>query len=165
MYVYKTVVIRKGDDSLHGIDDLGGKKVYSSGTGGAVDLFYEDYNEANPDNQIIIEYTSADTLKYYQDLVEGKIDFFFSSKPGSDAFFESYPEFEDQVDIIQFSKEETEEIEDPYGWFIYPKTEEGAKLRDAVDGALRILKDNGKLSELSAQYLGFDFIDVEEHDK
>lgn len=161
MYVYKTVVVRKGDTSIQGIDDLGGKTVYSSGSGSATDLYYEDYNEAHPDNPINIVFTSADTLKYYQDLVNGKIDLFFSSKPGSDAFFESYPEFENQVDIIQFSKEETQEIEDPYGWFIYPKTEDGAALRDAVDEALRTLKENGTLSELSKEYLGFDFVDVD----
>ncbi len=161
MYVYKYAVVRKGDDSIHGIEDLGGKTAYKSGNGNATDLFYDDYNDHNPDNPINAVLTSADTLKYYQDLVDGSIDFFFSSKPSATAFFESYPDYEEKVDFVQFSKKDTETIEDPYGWFIYPKTEDGEKLRDAVDGALIELKENGTLSELSQKYLGFDYVEVE----
>ena len=41
---------------------------------------------------------------------------------------------------------------------IFAKNEEGQKLANAVDGALRTLKENGKLNEISQKWLGYDVV-------
>jgi ABC-type amino acid transport substrate-binding protein len=73
-----------------------------------------------------------------------------------DSYLVEYPELDGQLDVVQFSKEETQQIQDPYAWFIYPKTQEGEKLRADVDEALLKLVGDGTLLRLSNEYFGFD---------
>jgi L-cystine transport system substrate-binding protein len=54
------------------------------------------------------------------------------------------------------SDDEAQQIEDPLGWYVYPKTDDGQKLADAVDGAIRTLRNEGKLKELAVKWFGED---------
>ena len=71
-------------------------------------------------------------------------------------YLESYPSLYEDLDIIELTDEETESINPPYTYFIFAKTEQGEEVRAAVDEALRVLKENGTITELSLQYIGYD---------
>jgi polar amino acid transport system substrate-binding protein len=155
-YNYTVAVVKKGRADITTLEDLGGKKVYVSDSGGFAQLFFDNYNAEHPDNPVITIYSSADTIKQYQDIVFGTIDFVFTETVIINEYFEEYPELEEGLEYVFFSQEETQRIQDPYAWYIYPKTEDGEKLRDAVDDAILQLVESGKLKELSENWFGFD---------
>ena len=157
-YNYTGLIVRTDDASIQSLEDLAGKKTYTSGSGGFSQIFFETYNEKHADNPTELIYTSADQRKQFQDLQDGVIDFTFMESVMWDAYREEFPEYADTLKFIFLSDEETREIQDPLSWFIFAKNEEGKKLSDAVDGALRTLKENGKLNEIAQKWLGYDVV-------
>ena len=157
-YNYTGLIVRTDDASIQSLEDLAGKKTYTSGSGGFAQIFFETYNEKHADNPAELIYTSADQRKQFQDLQDGVIDFTFMESVMWDAYREEFPEYADTLKFIFLSDEETREIQDPLSWFIFAKNEEGKKLSDAVDGALRTLKENGKLNEIAQKWLGYDVV-------
>lgn len=156
LYNYTVAIVRADDDSIKTLEDLGGKKVYTSGSGGFAQLFVETYNASHEDNPIITEYSDADSLKVYQDIVAGAVDFTLTEEVMFNSYTEEFPDLRESLKFVKFTDEETKQIQDPYGWFVYPKTEEGEALKAAVDKALIELKANGTVTEISEKYLGFD---------
>jgi polar amino acid transport system substrate-binding protein len=150
------IVVRKGYDEISTLDDLGGKRTYSGESGLFSQVFLEKYNEEHPDNPVEILYTSAESVKQYQDLLDGVVDFLFSEPVMRRYTLEEYPDLEAAIDYVEFTPEETAEIQDPYTWFLYPKTEFGEQLRDDVDGALRQLKEDGTIKEIALKWIGYD---------
>ena len=157
-YNYTGLIVRANDDSIQSLEDLAGKKTYTSGSGGFGQIFFESYNEKHADNPTELIYTSADTRKQFQDLQDGVIDFTFMESVMWDSYKVEFPEYAETLKFIFLSDEETKEIQDPLSWFIFAKNEEGQKLASAVDGALRTLKENGKLNEISQKWLGYDVV-------
>ena len=155
-YEKKVIIVKKGNDTIQSLADIGGHSTYTSGTGLASQLFLEDYNEKHPDNPVELVFSDADTLKTIQDIVAGVVDFGFLDQPMLSVYLESYPSLYEDLDIIELSDEETESINPPYTYFIFAKTEQGEEVRAAVDEALRVLKENGTITELSLQYIGYD---------
>lgn len=156
MYNYTVAIVRKGEDGIKTLEDLGGRKTYVGSSGGFAQFFIESYNAEHAANPILTEYTEADQIKSYQDLANGVIDFTLTEIVMFDSYLEEYPDLKEQLEYVQFSDEETAEIQDPYGWFIYPKTDEGEEIRDAVDKALSALKEDGTITKISDKYLGYD---------
>ena len=157
-YNYTGLIVRANDESIRSLEDLAGKKTYTSGSGGFGQIFFESYNEKHADNPTELIYTSADTRKQFQDLQDGVIDFTFMESVMWDSYRKEFPEYGETLKFIFLSDEETREIQDPLSWFIFAKNEEGQKLAAAVDGALRTLKENGKLNEISQKWLGYDVV-------
>lgn len=157
-YNYTGLVVRADDDSITSLDDLAGLTTYTSSSGGFGQLFFETYNEKHADNPVELVYTSADQRKQFQDLEGGLIDFTFMESVMWDNYKEEFPEFAETLKFVFLSDEETAEIQDPLSWFVFPKTDEGEALKNAVDGALRELKENGKLNEIGQKWLGYDVV-------
>ena len=157
-YNYTGLIVRANDESIQSLEDLAGKKTYTSGSGGFGQIFFESYNEKHADNPTELIYTSADTRKQFQDLQDGVIDFTFMESVMWDSYRKEFPEYSETLKFIFLSDEETKEIQDPLSWFIFAKNEEGQKLANAVDDALRTLKENGKLNEISQKWLGYDVV-------
>lgn len=155
-YEKKVIIVKKDNDTIQSLADIGGHSTYTSGTGLASQLFLEDYNEKHPDNPVELVFSDADTLKTIQDIVAGVVDFGFLDQPMLSVYLESYPSLYEDLDIIELTDEETESINPPYTYFIFAKTEQGEEVRAAVDEALRVLKENGTITELSLQYIGYD---------
>ena len=53
-------------------------------------------------------------------------------------------EYHMDLDVIKLSDEETKQIMNPEGYFIFPKTAQGQQIRDDFDQALKTLIDNGR---------------------
>lgn len=158
-YNYTGIIVKKGNEGLYKkIDDLAGKKTYCGSSGLFSQIFIEKYNESNPSNPILQQYTEADTIKQYQDIVAGVVDFQIGESVLFDKYVESYPDLANSLTFVTFSDEETKSIQDPYSYFIYPKNEEGEALKAAVDGALKTLKENGTVTEIALKYYGYDTV-------
>ncbi|MBO7363609.1 MAG: transporter substrate-binding domain-containing protein [Lachnospiraceae bacterium] len=155
-YEKKVIIVKKGNTDIKSLADIGGHSTYTSGTGLASQLFLEDYNVKNPENPVELVFSDADTLKTIQDIVAGVVDFGFLDQPMLSVYLESYPSLYEDLDIIELTDEETESINPPYTYFIFARTEQGEEVKAAVDGALKELKDNGTISELSLEYIGYD---------
>ena len=155
-YEKKVIIVKKGNTDIKSLADIGGHSTYTSGTGLASQLFLEDYNVKNPENPVELVFSDADTLKTIQDIVAGVVDFGFLDQPMLSVYLESYPSLYEDLDIIELTDEETEAINPPYTYFIFARTEQGEEVKAAVDGALKELKDNGTISELSLEYIGYD---------
>lgn len=157
-YNYTGVVVRIDDDSIQTLEDLAGKTTFTASNGGFAQLFEEAFNEVHKDDPIELIYTSAEELKILQDLAAGVVDFTFEESVMFDSYVEEFPELADTLKFIKFSDEETSQIQDPYSWFIFPKTAEGEALKAAVDGALKQLKEDGTLNEIAQKYLRYDVV-------
>ena len=157
-YNYTGLVIRAGDETITSLEDLAGKKVYTSGNGGFAQLFFETYNEKHADNPVELIYTSADQRKQFQDLEDGVIDFTFMESVMWYNSKEEFAEFSETLTFIFLSDEETSEIQDPLSWFIFAQDAQGEKLAASVDEALRVLKENGTLNEIGQKWLGYDVV-------
>ncbi|MDR2564488.1 MAG: transporter substrate-binding domain-containing protein [Bifidobacteriaceae bacterium] len=157
VYNWTVIVVPKGNPkNIKTLEDLGGKKTYTTDTGGFAQLFFESFNEKNPDNPIETVYTAAEEVKQLVDLSEEVIDFTFLEIPMYDNYIAEYSDLDGKLEYVQLSQEQTQEIQDPFGWFIFQKNEEGQKLADRVDEAILELAKSGKLVELSEKYFGFD---------
>ncbi len=154
-YLWTTTVIayQKGRTDIASLEDLGGKSTVTRADGAFIQLFCESYNEAHPDNPINITYSDQDLLVTYQQIVEGQVDF-LAQELGALRNYEE--QFGIDLDYLLPTKEEQEQMQNPAGYWIFPKTEEGEKLQQAVDGAFRTLKENGTLAELAEKYYGFN---------
>ncbi|MDR2043624.1 MAG: transporter substrate-binding domain-containing protein [Clostridium sp.] len=157
-YVYNSTVavVRKGYAEIKALEDLGGKKTYIGSDGGFAQIFIENFNETHSDNPINGVYADVEIIKSLQDVADGGIDFTFLEAAMFDAYLGEFPDLKEKLEYVTFTDEETQSIQDPYGWFLFARTDEGQKLADAVDGAIRELAASGRLKELSEQYFGFD---------
>ncbi|MDR1513047.1 MAG: transporter substrate-binding domain-containing protein [Propionibacteriaceae bacterium] len=157
VYNWTVVVVPKGNPKgIKTLEDLAGKSVYLGDSGGFSQLFIESFNEDHADNPIKIVYTGAEAVKQLLDLADGVIDFSFLEVPMYDNYLEEYTDLDGKLEYIQLSQEETQKIQDPYGWFIFQKNDDGQRLADRVDEAIRALSDSGELVELSNEFFGFD---------
>lgn len=158
-YSYTGAIVRIDDDSIHTLEDLGGKKAPSKVSGSPTQLFLESYNEEHPDNPVELIYTTAEDLKVIQDLEAGVYDFTFLESTVFDSYIEEYPELANTLKFVGFSEEETEQFSgNAYTWYLFQKTDEGAALQEAVDSALRQLKEDGTLNELAQEFLHYDVV-------
>ena len=157
-YVWNTTVIavRKGDDSIKSIEDLAGKRTVLKATGAFDQLFVENFNDEHTDNPVKITYSEQDRLVSYQQLADGQIDFLIQELASLLTYEE---DFGIELDYVLPSMEEQKEMQDPAGYFVFPKTEEGEAIREAVDGAILTLRENGTLSALAIEYFGFDIFE------
>jgi len=145
---YTTFILRitdrKGRTDIKGIADLKGKTVQvSPGSNDAYTL--EEYNKKN-NNEIKIVYSSADNATTVKSITDGRIDAFISIKRIVDSLNKTFG------DVIQTVGEP---IASSNTYYVYRN--EDTKLKADVDGALKTLKANGKLSKISIKILGGDY--------
>lgn len=155
-YEKEAIYVRKGYDEIKNLEDVGGHRAFTDGSGLMTQLFLEEYNQQHPDNPVDLVYTDADTLKQFQDVNAGVADFGFLSQPSLANYLEIYPTFNEDFDIIELTDEESEKVCSPFTYFIYAKTPEGEEVKAAVDEAIRTLKENGTIKTLSEEYIGYD---------
>jgi L-cystine transport system substrate-binding protein len=138
-------LILEGRTDIQTYDDLAGKKLLSSGTGYEHSVALQ-YNEAHPDNPILFEfYTEAAADELITKILGGQADTTFLYK-------QSFEYVVNDLGVTGLDITPPLFIEATY--FMIAKEE--TKLRDDIDGALRELKNSGKLAALSTEFLGED---------
>lgn len=141
-YVYDgaQVVVRKGNDAIHGVEDLKGKTV-------AVNL-------GSNYEQLLNELPYADEIdiKTYdsnieQDVALGRADAFVMDRVSATQVIKDKPL------PLQLAGQPFSKIENAYP---FRDDEAGQALRDRINEALAELRDSGKLSGISEKWFGTD---------
>ena len=141
------IVNEAGEDQYSNLDELQGKKVFAS-PGSNVAYLLEQYNSEHPntDEQITIVYNENIGELLVTGLKNGAADVAILTKYDANKYNE---QFDANLEIT------SEPISVSKTYFLYDKADE--ELKDAVDGALQELIDEGTLAELSIEYLGDDY--------
>lgn len=143
------------------LEDLGGYSVPVDSNGSAWQVFAEDYNKLFPKNPLKLTYTGVDHATRLREISSGQFDFgyggrFHQKVYGADLGVkvdyvklpDSLAKTDAEKDLLKTIRQET--------YFLFPKTDAGQKLADAVDAALVKLHKNGTMQKLSKQFLGYD---------
>lgn len=160
-YPYKTgfdvFIQRIGDEPLTGLMDLADRGYKTEvGAGSLKASALEAWNEENPDHQIDIVYSESDFQMKFQNIVDGRTDVAIDDGPILDTLIGQFG-LEDEI-VGNPIDEETQKFISPHNssFFLLPKDEKGAALREDVDKVLKELKEDGTLAEILTQYFGKD---------
>lgn len=133
-------------------DDLAGLKTISQ-AGINITTALENYNTANPQNQISIDYTEEDLVLQIQDVEAGKYDFVLMDKP----MFEYYQkEFDFNVTGISISNTVSKDLmEEPFSYLIVSKGND--QLVEDLNQALKEVIEDGTSKEINLKWFGSDY--------
>ncbi len=137
-----TILVQAGDEhNYKTLDDFGGKVVYGH-KGEPSTVAMEEYNAAHPENPIDIQFIT-DGATVVNDLVTGKCDGFVRIHTQAPVYSQRFGVELAQVDMEPLSVRDV----------IYTyRADEDQQLIDDIDGALRTLKENGKLDEIHEKW-------------
>ncbi|MEJ8304165.1 transporter substrate-binding domain-containing protein [Saccharibacillus sacchari] len=138
------IVVAKDNDSIQSLDDLQGKKVLTSATSAEAQIL-ENYNKDH-DKKIDIVYQSGQANDTVSQVVSGRVD----ATIAADFVL---PIIDPQGQL----KQTGEELTSDDVLYVFRKDDADEKaLSDAIDGAVKELKEDGTLSALSTEWLGSD---------
>jgi L-cystine transport system substrate-binding protein len=148
---YLTVAGDKND--IKSLDDLKGKKVKSS-TGSNSVYILENYNKEHGDNPIKIDYVNNSTdEETVTGLLNGVWDATIMTSRDADKLNKNYGNGKEVIKITG------DPVQTSSTYFVFAKN--NTKLQEAVDGALKQLKENGKLAQISVDVIGGDYTESE----
>lgn len=147
-YNHTVIVTNAGTQGITCLEDLAGLKIPTS-AGTATDMFLQDYNEANPDKAILIDYVEGDTSQNILALYEGRYEAVIYSESYVDAVEKNYG-----YQFDRYSIPNEEEIQNPAVYILYSKS--STALQQEIDEALQEMKEDGTLAELCIEYFGKD---------
>lgn len=162
-YPYDKVIYnfmqRKGDKPLVSFEDAANRGyAVAAQAGNNVANAVEIWNTQHPDKTIRIDYTEADIAIVLQQIADGKIDFMIHDHPIALNYITTYGA-ENIIDLNPVSEEGAAQIANlnaVYSYYLFPKDEKGAALREDVDKALKEIHDDGTLLKISQQYFQAD---------
>lgn len=142
----------KKAESINTWEDLSGLKTISQ-SGINITTALENYNAANPQKAINIEYSEEDLVLQIQDVEAGKYDFVLMDKP----MFEYYEkEFNFNVTGVSISSDVAKDLmEEPYSYLIVSKGNE--KLVEDLNRALKEVIEDGTSKEINLKWFGSDY--------
>ncbi len=151
----KAFVQRENDTPLKDLHDAAarGYTVIVGASGGDT-MAMEAWNAAHPDEQIKIEYTDADVIIRYQKVAEGAADFTLDDGPMISAYFAEY-QFEGIKKVTLDEAAIADILPTVNTYYLYAKDENGKKIRDDINVAIKALYEDGTLDKLSEQYFGY----------
>lgn len=140
-YEARRVVVRADDDSIHGPEDLNGKKIATNTT----NAFIPWYEEQG------VEVVGIDTSGEAIDLLlSGRVDFVGINVPVLNAYLQEHPDAADKVKEA-FVIPNSEDV------IAIPVRKGEPEFLDAINAALAELREEGTLKEISEKYLGGDY--------
>ncbi|MFD0673120.1 transporter substrate-binding domain-containing protein [Cohnella sp. GCM10027633] len=140
----KIIVAADNNDPIESLDDLKGKKVYTTATSAEAQIV-ENYNKEN-DNAIDIVYSNGGSGDLAQQLTSGRA----YASIGADFVL---PLLDPEGKLKTVGKE----LSESDILFLFRKNDPDQQtLADAVDRAIVEIRNDGTLSALSKQWLGFD---------
>jgi L-cystine transport system substrate-binding protein len=139
------IAVKKGRTDIKSLDDLKGKTVtVSQGSNSA--YLMEQYNKNNG-NAVNLVYGSDDAVQY-NDVETGRADAILLTKSDLNLRNQAYG------DKLEFAKD-SKVVNVSYAYFIFDK--DNTELQEAVDGALKSMKEDGTIVKLSKDILGDDY--------
>jgi len=144
------LMVRKEDSNINNLDDLqaSGKNLVPIATTSGMYGIVVQYNKEHPDKQLkLVDSDWTDVSSEYQWIADGRFDAAVSSKNVSDTTLSKLG-LSDKLVFNSFTAIPT--------WSLFNKNE--TKLASAYDKALKELKANGFVSEVSKKYFGEDVL-------
>lgn len=133
-------------EGINSLEDLAGKNVWVKAAGGSDDYFWQTYNNEHPDAKVNLVYVTGSYSVAIPMFEDGELVAATMVQRNVDLVNESYnAKFTTVGDTIMSS--------DTYILFNLDET----RLRDRVDEALKQLRADGKLTELSIEWYGADY--------
>ena len=143
------------DDDATSLEDLAGQKIRTGGSTSATTQILTKWNEEHPGQEVeLVTSESSSDEEAAAALKSGASRAAVLKK--SDVI-KMNTNFSD--DGKEWLKSVGEPINNSKTYYLYRKDE--TELRDAIDGALKTLKENGKLSELAIKWVGYDVTEEE----
>jgi L-cystine transport system substrate-binding protein len=140
-------------NEVKSLDDLQGKKVKSS-SGSNSAYILETYNKDHKDNPIKIDYVNNSTdEETVTGLLNGVWDATIMTSRDTDKLNKNYGEGKEVIKVIG------DPVQTSSTYFVFAKG--NIKLQEAVDGALKQLKENGTLAKISVDIIGGDYTESE----
>lgn len=160
-YPYKTgfdvFIQRISDAPLTGLQDLADRHYKTEvGAGSLKASALEAWNKANPDHPIDIVYSESNFQLKFQNIVDGRTDVAIDDGPILDTLI---GQFGLENDLVGNPIDpDTQAFISPHNssFFLLPKDEKGAALREDVNRVLLELKEDGTLAEILTRYFGHD---------
>lgn len=147
------ITVANGRDDIQSLDDLQGKRVKSS-TGSNATYILQSYNEKHIDNPIIIDFVDNSTdEEVVTGLLNGVWDATITTKRDVAKLNKNYADKEDAVKVVG------DPVQSSSTYLIFDK--KNTELQEAVDGAVKELRENGKLSQISIDVIGGDYTESE----
>ena len=140
-YEARHVVVRADDDSIHGPEDLNGKKIATNTTNAFIPWYEEQGVE------VIGVDTSGEAIDL---LLSGRVDFVGTNVPVLNAYLQEHPDAADKVKEA-FVIPNSEDV------IAIPVRKGEPEFLDAINAALAELREEGTLKEISEKYLGGDY--------
>lgn len=140
-YEARHVVVRADDDSIHGPEDLNGKKIATNTTNAFIPWYEEQGVE------VIGVDTSGEAIDL---LLSGRVDFVGINVPVLNAYLQEHPDAADKVKEA-FVIPNSEDV------IAIPVRKGEPEFLDAINAALAELREEGTLKEISEKYLGGDY--------
>lgn len=139
-------------ETISSWDDLAGLKTISQ-AGINITTALENYNAANPQNPINIEYSEEDLVLQIQDVEAGKYDFVLMDKP----MFEYYQkEFNFNVTGVSINNDVSKDLMgEPFSYLIVSKGNE--QLVEDLNKALKEVIEDGTSKEINLKWFGSDY--------
>lgn len=148
-YTSMSIATRAEDTGINSVKDLEGKSVLVTATG-IPNTWLTNYNETEAETPVTLEYYEGDWVQGMQLVVSG----------GSDATAAPAVNIDTAIrDMGLAVRRAPEPLYTVDVFFIYAQGH--TELRDKIDAALRELKADGTLSNLSRYYLGDDYSNME----
>lgn len=138
-------------DSLS-VEDLGGLNFIGQAAVNVTTLV-ENYNDTDPAEPVVINYTEEDLNIQLNDIQSGKYDFTIIDKPMYFGFYQ--PEFGLDLHAIELKGYGVDQGMDSY--LIVSRTEENEQLVEDINRALREVIEEGTSTQLNEKYFGDDF--------
>jgi len=140
-------------DDVKSLDDLKGKKVKSS-SGSNSAYILENYNKEHKDNPIRVDYVNNSTdEETITGLLNGVWDATIMTARDVDKLNKSYEKGSPSIKVTG------DPVQTSSTYFVFAK--DNTKLQEAVDGALKQLKENGTLAKISVDVIGGDYTESE----
>jgi ABC-type amino acid transport substrate-binding protein len=145
------IVIRGNETTIKGLDDLIDKKVAPVSPNGGIFNLLTSYNNSHERKIAITTQEGLSPAESFSAVAAGKYDAVVRPSLG----------FEEIKTKLKLDIKQTDPVKVNNTYFVLPKSQ--ADLAGRVSGAIKTLKNNGKLSELSKKYFeGEDILQYKE---
>lgn len=146
------------DSNVQSLEDLTGQKIRTGGATSATTQILTKWNEEHPGQEVVL--VNSESSSDEEGAAALKSGAAAASVLKKSDVTKMNKNFSD--DGNDWLKSVGDPINNSKTYYLYRKNDpEEQALRDAIDGALKTLKDNGTLSELAIKWVGYDVTEEE----
>lgn len=149
------ISVLSDDNEINGLEDLAGQRVRAGGATSATTQILKKWNADHPGKEIIIVNSDSSTDEEVVAALKNGADRATVSKKSDIAKLNS--NYSD--DGNDWIKAVGEPVNNSQTYYLYKQGND--ELKEAIDGALKTLKENGTLSELAIKWVSYDVTESE----